>query len=475
MKVLKNYLYNVSYQVFLLIIPLVTMPYITRVIGPHGVGINTYTYSIIQYFVLFGSLGLSMYGNREIAYHRENKEDRTRTFIEIQILFFILISLALISFVIFFVLIDKYKIYYLAQSVAILAAVFDISWFFMGLENFRIIVLRNFLIRIAALICIFVLVHSKHDLFIYILINTMSSLIGNISLWPYLKPNLVKIKLKSLNVFRHFLPALILFIPQVATNVYVVLNKTMLGQFSSVESAGFFDNSDKIIKMTLALLTSLATVMMPKIAGLYSKNDTTSIHRYVSYSFNLILMFSIPLMFGFMAIGQPLSIWFFGKGFGAVGNVMVVEAPVIVVIACASVIGNQFLLPTNKNKEYTLAVVLGAIVNVIINLPLIIFWGAIGTAISTVISECVVTGFQFFSVRKDFKLKILFKELWKYMFAGLIMFATVHAFNSFFVFNFLILFVDILLGTIIYFSILYLEKSTLLNDAIYRVKKSLIN
>lgn len=156
MQVIKNYLYNASYQVFILLIPLITTPYLARVLGPTGVGINAYTNSIIQYFILLGSIGVNLYGNRQIAFVRDDKDKMTKTFYEIFLMRIMTITLAYAAFLIFLLLNRNYHVYYLAQSISIIAAAFDVSWFFMGVENFGVTVLRNFVVKIITLISIFV-------------------------------------------------------------------------------------------------------------------------------------------------------------------------------------------------------------------------------------------------------------------------------------------------------------------------------
>jgi len=164
MKIVKNFLYNASYQVFVLLIPLITTPYLARVLGPTGVGINSYTNSIIQYFILFGSIGVNLYGNRQVAFVREDKKLLSATFFEIFLMRLMTIIIAYIMFVCFLLFLKQYQTYYLMQSISIIAAAFDISWFFMGMEDFAVTVLRNLLIKIVTLVSIFSFVKSKDDL-----------------------------------------------------------------------------------------------------------------------------------------------------------------------------------------------------------------------------------------------------------------------------------------------------------------------
>lgn len=255
MRIVKNYLYNIFYQVFILLVPIVTTPYLARVIGPVGVGINSYTNATIQYFILFGSIGINLYGNRQIAFVRNDRELLTKTFYEIYILRIISIALAYLVFLVFILFTNRFQVYYWAQSVSLIAAAFDISWFFMGVENFAVTVLRNFVVKIITVISILTLVKSYSDLTLYIFILSISLLIGNLTLFPNLRKYIGKPVLKSMDILKHIRPATILFIPQIATQVYLVLNKTMIGLISSVQAAGYFDQSDKIVKITLAIVT----------------------------------------------------------------------------------------------------------------------------------------------------------------------------------------------------------------------------
>ncbi|MGR3741272.1 flippase [Companilactobacillus sp. DQM5] len=468
-----NYLYNMLYQVFILIIPLVTIPYISRVIGPTGIGINTYTYAITQYFILLATLGVNLYGGREIAYRRDNKKKLSKTFWEIESLLIMTVIMSTVLFLIFININREYHSYYLAQGISIVAVAFDISWFFMGLENFKVTVTRNILVKAISLACIFIFVKSKNDLFIYILITSLSVLFGNITLWPYLKGKVDMIQIKELHPTRHLLPAIALFIPQIAINIYSVLNKPMLKIFSSVESAGFFDSSDKIIKLLVALLTSLATVVMPRVASNFMNGNHQQVKKLLTKSFDYISFVSIPLMFGIAGVSQEFSILFFGPKFSSVGNILLVESLVIPLIAWASITGNQYLLPTNHNKEYTSSVIIGAIFNLILNIPLIVYLGAIGAALSTILSEFIVTAIQLYYVNKDFSVFQLFKGCYRYVISGLIMFILLFIMNHILSISIVHLIIEVLVGAVIYFTVLIIFKTPILYEIINRGKNFL--
>lgn len=462
MKVIKNYLYNAFYQVFILIVPLVTTPYLARVLGPRGVGINSYTNSIIQYFILFGSIGVNLYGNRQIAFVSNNRQKLTDTFYEIFLMRLITVAIATLAFGVFFGIVSEYRIYYLAQAISLVAVIFDISWFFMGIENFAVTVLRNFIIKILTLISIFTLVKSKSDLTVYILILSMSLLIGNLTLFPSLHKYIGRPNWHSLKITRHFKPALILFVPQIATQIYVVLNKTMLGSMVSVQASGYFDQSDKIIKMVLAVVTATGTVMLPHVANAYANGKLDKAKNYLYTSFSFITMSSIPMMLGLMAVTNKFVPLFFTKRFIGVIPIMMIEALIIILIAWSNAIGMQYLLPTNQTKAYTISVVLGAAVNLIANLPLIFFLGTIGAAISTALSELSVTLYQLISIRHQVSYKQLFGDSYKYWLSGLVMFLVVFLLDRMLPDRWFSIICEVVVGFITYLVLIVLLKVKIL-------------
>jgi len=429
MKIVKNYFYTVGYNILILLTPLLTVPYISRVLGPTGVGINASTNSVITYFLLFGTVGITIYGNREIAFIRDNYKERSQTFWEIEFLQIITITLAYLAFLLFLLFEHQFKLYFFYQSFYIIAGAFDISWYFMGLEDFKKTVLRNTLVKLISLLAIFTFVKNQNDTGIYILILSISQLLGNITLWPYLRKSVDRPNWHSLHLFRHLRPSVALFIPQIATTVYLALNKTMLWQLDSVAASGFYDYSDKLVKLILALVTATGTVMLPHIANLYMKSQIEKVKEYLYASFDFVLSISIPMAFGVAGIATSLAPWFFGPKFASVNVLLMIEAPVIVLIGISNVLGQQFLLPTKRTKDYTISVTIGAVVNILCNIPLIILWGVQGAMFATLFSELCVTAYQMYVTRNDLSIQRLMNSFLKYLFAGLVMFIVVYQLN----------------------------------------------
>lgn len=456
MKVLKNYFYNAAYQLFKVIIPFFTIPYLSRILGPQGIGINSFTTSVLQYFVLIGDLGITMYGSRKVAYVRDNKYKLTQTFYEIMFLQVLTMSVAYVCFFVFLYFTKSYRPYYLAQSIVILSTALDISWFYNGIENFKVIAVRNFIIRIIILICIFTFVKSYSDLLLYIILSVSSFLIGNMTLFYRLHNYIGRPNIRCLNIFKHLKPSIMLFIPEVAVQVYWVLNKTMLGSLDSVKASGFFDQSDKTIKIVLAVITASGTVVLPHIANSFIKGHKKQTFFYLKSSFILVTALAIPMTFGLSAIAPKFVPLFFSNKFLIVSPIIIWESIIIIFIGWSNVIGTQYLVPTNQIHGYTISVILGAIVNVIFNLLLITLFGVIGAVISSDLSEFSVTVYQLYVIRHQVKLTSLFNDFYKYLFAGILMFIIVFILGKLTPLTWVALISEIFVGILSYFLIIFI-------------------
>lgn len=464
MKVVRNYLYNASYQILNLLTPFITVPYIARVLGPTGVGINSYTNSIVTYFVLIGTLGLTVYGNREVAYNRDNSEKLSKTFWEIELLQLSTMLISYCLFIGFICVYNQYKSYLLMQSLLILSGAFDISWFFMGLEDFKKTVLRNMMVKALSLIAIFTLVKNHNDVALYIAILGFTQLFGNLSLWPYLFKSVNWVPLKSLRIWHHLPSAIAFFIPQVAIQVYLQVNKTMLGQMDSVVASGYYDYADKLVKMVLAIVTATGTVMLPHMSNLFAKGDIRKVNDYLYKSFSFITAIAMPLAFGVAAVATALAPWYYGSKFAVVGRLLIFEAPIIVVIGWSNALGQQYLMPTKQIKKYTWSVILGAIVNIFVNVPLIMLLGVQGATLATVLSEFVVTGYQLYSVRSQISYRILFSDLFKYFCSGLIMFLVVYNFNINMKISFISLMIQVIEGVLVYVGMILVLQPKIISE-----------
>ena len=331
----------------------------------------------------------------------------------------------------------------------------------MGVENFKRTVGRNFIVSIISVIFIFTFIKSPKDLPIYVLIITGTSLIGNLSLWPYLRKEIFAPKWKTLALGHHLKPTLLLFLPQIATQIYTIANKTMIGIFDGKTASGFFSQSDNLIKVTLSIVTSLGVVMLPHVSNLFSKGKIKEVQETLKKSFVFMTGLAIPIMFGVMGIALNFAGFFFGPKWVAVGPLLMMEAPIIVFIAWSNVLGIQYLLPLNRMREFTTSVTIGAVLNILLNFVLIPSLGLTGAMIATVIAEAAVTIYQFYILRNDFEIGTMILSCWKYFLSGAIMFGVVFYLNNLWKMNFRNLLFQIVIGAIIYIILNILLKTSL--------------
>lgn len=458
----KNYIYNLIYQLLIIILPLITTPYLSRVLGADGVGIYSYTLSITTYFVLFGSLGVAMYGQREIAYIRDDSNKKSLAFWEILFLRFITMAISLVIFIFIFALgKNNYNLYYKILIIEIIANSLDISWFFQGMEEFKKTITRNIIVKIIGVICIFLFIKRAEHLWLYVLIYVLSNLLGNLSLWLYLPKYLTKIKLSNLNIKKHILPTINLFIPQIAMQVYLVLDKTMLGNIlGDMSEVGNYEQAQKIIKTALTIVTSLGTVVAPRIANIISNNNNKDIHNYLENSFRFVWLLGFPIMMGVMATSRTLVPWFLGDGYEKSILLLMVGAPLILAIGLNNVTGIQYLIPAKKQNLYTKSVVIAAVFNFILNLLLIPWLKSAGALIASVIAEFSIVIVQLIDVRKDFDIKIAFKNSLKYIVSGVVMFIPTYILGLYFKASIITTLLQVALGTLVYGIMLLILKDS---------------
>ena len=473
MKVIRNYLYNVGYQVLAIIVPLITSAYVSRVLRPEGVGANAFTNSIIQYFILFASMGIGYYGNRQIAYVRDNRPKMAKTFWEIQIVKTIMTLVSIITFEIFLIFYTRQFDYMVAQSLNLIAVAFDISWFYEGVENFKVTVLKNSLVKIVSMIAIFVFIKGPYDVTLYIVVLALSTLLGNLTLWPDIYRDLPRVKIRSLNPWIHFLPMVELFIPQIATQVYVQLNRTMLGVMVSETASGYYQYSDNLVKLILALVTATGTVMLPHVANAVSHGDMKKVNQMLYKSFDFVSAMAVPMMFGLAAISLTLAPKYYGPGYGPVGPAMMIESIVIIMIAWSNVLGVQYLLPIHHQKQFTISVTVGALINIVLNFPLIEIWGLNGAMWSTVLSEIGVTLYQLIVVRGLLSYKELFKGTWKYLVSGLVMFLPIFWMNTHLKDSWLMMGLEVIIGVVIYTVMVMILRAPIVGQAKQLIKEKL--
>ncbi|MDO4619278.1 MAG: flippase [Lachnospiraceae bacterium] len=464
-KVVKNYIYNTAYQILVLIAPLVTTPYVSRVLGPEGVGIYSYGQSIATYFVFIGIFGTTMYGQREIAYVHDDPVRRSQIFWEIVLIKSLAVALCTAVYIAVFAHGRQYSAVFQVLIVEVAATAFDITWFFMGLQNFKLTVIRNTIVKLIGIILVFVFVKKPEDVVIYTACMTLPTFIGNLSLWFSLPKYLVRVKLTKERLLSHIRPTFALFVPQLATEVYVLLDKTMLGALASnIDEVGFYSQASKIVKIVLLLVTSLGNVMMPAMAEAYAKGKEDVVVNSIRKAFRFVFMLGFALMFGLCGISKNFVPIFFGPGYDKVIILMIAISPILILIAMSNVMGRQYLVPTRQEKGYSMSVISGACVNFLLNLLLIRQFEAYGASIATVVAELTVTLIQAYWVHKKINMFECVGSGVRYLLIGLVMGVCVYLTGEALPGGIVTLCVQVLVGMAVYGGALLLLKDPLLME-----------
>lgn len=452
----KNYLYNVIYEILAIILPLITAPYISRVLQEEALGIHTYTLSIAYYFTLFSLLGIPNYGVRQIARVRENRDKLSVEFISIYLLQLIVASFVLLCYFgyVFFISNDLFSVK-MIQSIIVVSFVFDISWFFFGIENFKLTVTRNIIIRITTVILVFTFVKNPNDLWKYSLIMALSNFINAISLWSFL-PKYIDFKKVSLDrVFSHFKPAAILLIPNLAVGFYTLMDKVMLGKLSNVAQVAFYYSAEKITNIPMGFIVAFGNVMMPRSAFLVESGSHDLLKENIRKSIKFNILLSSAIAFGISAIAPLFIPLFFGPRFARAGEVAVFLSIIIIFKSWAIVLRKQYLIPYNRDKDFTLSVVLGALVNLIANAILIPKFQALGAVFGTILAEFAVALYQTIAVRNDLDIRRYLRESYIYILIGVAMFAVIKLINIYMPQNLIGVLIEVLVGAVIYLSLVY--------------------
>lgn len=416
----KNFIYNVIYQIFIYIIPLISVPYVSRKLGVDNIGIYSYTYSIVYYFMLAAMLGINNYGTREIAKCKDNIEKRSRLFCSLYLMQIILNLVMLVLYMIAIVVLNNYKKIMIIQTIYLISVMFDINWLFFGMEKFKITISRNVIIKILSLCLIFVFVRNECDLWKYTIIMALSTLVSQLYLFIYLKKYISIKKVSLKDAFSHLKKCIVLFIPVIAYSIYRVMDKTMIGAIVSTKELGFYENAEKIINIPISFITALGTVMLPYMSK-SSDGTAKEYNEKIFKTFKLAFCLIIPMVFGLIVVGEDFSNVFFGKAFYKTGNLIRLLSISIIFTTVANVVRTNYLIPKEMDRIYVASTVTGAIFNLVFNLILIPRIGAYGAAVGTIIAEFSVMMYQLFFIKKEVNLLKVFGIFATFFAKGIIM------------------------------------------------------
>lgn len=421
----KNFFYNSLYQLLILIVPIITTPYLTRTICADGIGTYSYSYSIANYFMMFILLGLENYGNREIAQHKDSKDSLSYTFCSVYLFQIFMGILVIAAYTVYILVFAKNPSIALIFAINILATCFDISWCLYGLELFKTIAIRNTLIKLLTTVLIFTFVKDRNGVIAYCLIMTVSNLISQLSVWPVVLTKIKPVRPKARDVFSHLKPNLFLFITVASVGVYKSLDKVMLGIIDPTKvQVGYFELAERIVSIPNILVVSLGTVMMPRIANLVSKKDESYTDMIMTSMF-FSMFVSTSMSLGIMGVSKEFVPLFYGNGYEQCIYLYLVLLPCSFFMSFANVIRTQYILPNHMDKVFVKVGIYGCVLNICINLILIPRFGAIGAAFGTLSAEIFCCVYQSNSVKHYLPLREYIKYSLPLMLIGGVMFATI--------------------------------------------------
>ena len=454
----RNYIYSTLYNILMVITPLVTAPYLSRVFEADGVGAVSFVGSVVAYFNLFAGLGTYGYGRREISYVRDDPEKRSIVFWEVQILRVINTSIALVVYLAFMFLYTKsYRTIFLVFTINILYIACDVSWFLAGLEEFGKIAFRNTIVRFLNIAFVFMFIKSKSDVPLYAFGYAFFNISAAVVMWKYIPAYVHKPDFKSLHPFRNMKTILSLFVPGIAVQVYTVLDKTMIGIFTEgTFENGYYEQALKISRMILPLVTSLAGVMIPRIGYLFENKDYEQISFYMYRSYNFLWFLGIPICLGLIGISDNFVPWFFGPGYEKVAGLMKISSLLIIAIGISNATGVQYLIPTKRQHLFTYSVFIGAAVNFSMNIVFIRMYQSYGAIIASVLAETIISAVEIYFVHGEISLRRIIFSGRNYYIAGGIMLAVILFMNARLTPSFTHTFTMIFTGAAIYLSLLFI-------------------
>ena len=423
-----NFLLNSAYQILLVITPLVTAPYLSRVLGASQTGVFSYTQSIANYFVMFATLGMSTYGVRVIALCGEDRRERSRAFWSAFASQLCVASVVAVAYLAYALTIHAGDfLCSLVWGLWVLSAVGDVSWLLFGCEEFKIPTVRSFATKLASLAIIFGFVHEPGDVWLYVLAVAGAYLVNVVLVWPFVGRYVDPYRPTWHEVARHFRPNIGLFIPVIAVSLYTSLDRIMLGSMSTMTESGYFQYSEQVSRMPLQVITALGTVMMPRMVSMLTEGRRDQAVSVLGTSLWIMLVCAFAFAFGIFAVVPVFVPVFLGDGYAPCELLMVVMCGIIPIICVTNVIGKQYLLPMQHDWEYTASLIAGATVNVLLNLLLIPQLASLGTAIATVAAETTILVVQVILVWKELPLLDYVKKAAPFFVIGAMMAAAVRA------------------------------------------------
>ena len=463
----KNYVFNLVLTGFNILFPVISFPYVAKILGPVGIGKVQFILSFTQYFALIAALGIPIYGVRVISQSTHDPKLLYKNLGEllyIHIVCSVIITVLYIVTIVSFSFFSNDKSLYFLSGLIILMGFTSIDWYFTGIENFKLIALRSVSIKVISLVFLFLFVKVRADYNIYLLISLFSILGNNVI-------NIISVRkhitLSPKGIKKHFKPLMYTFGTTVATSMYIMLDTVLVGFFSDEKSVGLYSASIKLTKISIPFIISAATVLMPRISKLFGTGDFESLKIILSKSFNFITIIAVPICVGLLILAPELIYAFSGTQFNGAIITMQILSPLALIIGLGYFWGFQILIPAGKEREMLIAVILGMVFNLTLNCIMIPVYKQNGAAIANVTSEFIVTMAYMFFCYKVIPFKISHKPLLYNLLSTIPCIAVVLFFKTLNLNTYYLLFFSIVSFAALYFVIqVKLFKNSIVNELI---------
>lgn len=414
-KMISNIVYNAVYQLLIIAIPVITIPYVSRVLGAERLGINSYVMSITVFFSVIIIMGLNQVGVREIA--KAASEDRLETFKNLWVPQLIMGIVVLIFFGVGYIFFLPYKNFFVLEVPYIVGYALDFSWYFVGIGKIKQVVVRNTIVKLISVICIFMFVKHAGDLWIYMLANSLGLLIANgVFLVSLVKEfGLTVFNFHNVQIGKYMRNNVQVMIPLVAVQLYTNIDSTIVGSIAGNKELSFYDQSQKIARIILAFLTSISTVIMPKLVELRHNKRISNVLLKLSLDFT----FASALYFVALLVVSASQFipWFFGAEFIPMSNNMVVVSFIVIFVAFGGVFANQFAIANGLYRAYAYPFYIGAFFSITFNFILVPDFGSLGGSWVIMLTELLVCISRIILLKDKINFRFLFQDYWKYIIA----------------------------------------------------------
>lgn len=471
-----NYILNLINTGTQMLFPLITFPYVCRVIEADGIGQINFFQSIISYISLFTCLGIPMYAIREIARDRSDVVQMNRTAMEILLLHSMLTLVGYAIVAILCLTVPQIQVnipLFLILSLTIFFTAIGCEWFYQGIEDFKYITIRGLIIKTVSVVLLFIFVKSKTDLLYYGCYTVFGVLGGNIFNFFRLRKYIHRenIIFSELHIKRHVKPVLKVFSFSVVTSIYLQLNTVLLGFLKNALAVGYFAAATKVMQMLLTMSACLGSVMMPRASHLIAENKEDEFNRLIQKSYDFTLAIALPMTIGLIFCAPSLITALCGVKFEHSILPSQIIAPIILMVAISNVFGIQVLFPKGKINIVTLCCGIGAVADLILNLCLIPFFSYIGTSIAYLGAEVATTVSMYFIGRKYIPVIYFKKSHLTYALGCIVMAFALYGLSLLQLPTLTILLLQACCGVLAYFIILCICKDEMLVQILLKIKR----